>query len=156
MEIWTRTRFDPEHRWTSENGHCLHKYRTRRKTDIITESCEAFSAVKDKINEIIEHQSEKEVQEPPFQTEIEPRSETSRPRRNAACIGEIKRRDHKIRALRDQNFRNGGTCNPHFNIFEESKMCHILTSDSTHHLIISGYIFLEEHYDILSDNFRIG
>ena len=46
-----------------------------------------------------------------------------------------------------------------FNIFEESKMCHILTSNSTHYLIISGYIFLEEHYimcDVLSDNFRIG
>ena len=32
-----------------------------------------------------------------------------------------------------------------FSIFEESKMCYILTSNSTHYLIISGYIFLEEH-----------
>ena len=28
------------------------------------------------------------------------------------------------------------------NIFEEYKMCHILTSNSAHYLIISGYIFL--------------
>ena len=35
-------------------------------------------------------------------------------------------------------------------------MCHILTSNSTHYLIISEYIFLEEHVcNILSDNFRI-
>ena len=44
------------------------------------------------------------------------------------------------------NFRNEGTCNPHFNVFEEPKMCHILMSNSIHYLIISGYIFLEEHY----------
>ena len=36
----------------------------------------------------------KELQEPAVKTEIEPRNETNRPRRNAACIGEIKRRDH--------------------------------------------------------------
>ena len=33
-----------------------------------------------------------------------------------------------------------------FNIFGESKICHILTSNSTHYIIISEYIFLEEHY----------
>ena len=33
-----------------------------------------------------------------------------------------------------------------FNIFEESMMCHILTSSSTHYLIFSRYILLEEHY----------
>ena len=46
-----------------------------------------------------------------------------------------------------------------FSIFEESKMCHILASNSTHHLIISGYIFGGTlHYvcNILFDNFRIG
>ena len=32
------------------------------------------------------------------------------------------------------------------NVFEESKMCHVLMSNSTHYLIISGYIFLEEQY----------
>ena len=47
-----------------------------------------------------------------------------------------------------------------FNIFEESKMCHILTSNSTHYLIISGYIFWRNITlcicNILSDTFRIG
>ena len=33
-----------------------------------------------------------------------------------------------------------------FNILEESKMCHMLMSNSTHYLIISEYIFLDEHY----------
>ena len=36
----------------------------------------------------------KELQEPAVKTEIEPRNETNRPRRNAAYIGEIERRDH--------------------------------------------------------------
>ena len=38
-------------------------------------------------------------------------------------------------------------------------MCYILTSNSTHYLIMSGYISLEEHYTIyvtLTENFRIG
>ena len=42
-----------------------------------------------------------------------------------------------------------------FNIFEESKMCHILTSNSTHFLIISGYIFLEEHYTMYETYYLI-
>ena len=36
----------------------------------------------------------KELQELAVKTEIEPRNATNRPRRNAAYIGEIKRRDH--------------------------------------------------------------
>ena len=42
-----------------------------------------------------------------------------------------------------------------FNIFEESEMCHILTSNSSHYLIISGYIFLEEHYTMYATYYLI-
>ena len=52
----------------------------------------------------------------------------------------------KIRWLRDSNFGDGVPVIHTFNIFEESKMCHILTSNFTHHLIILRYIVLEEHY----------
>ena len=38
-------------------------------------------------------------------------------------------------------------------------MCHMMTSDSTYCLIISAYIFLEEHYtmyvNIITDNFSL-